>query len=106
METGTLKGRVHPQVKANYLASPVLVVAYALAGTMDINLIDDPIGQDQSGEDVFLRDIWPSQNDIADTIATSLTPEMFKEQYDVVAGAPYRMARIINFHWGKFQMGS
>ena len=98
------EGRVHPQVKANYLASPVLVVAYALAGTMDINLIDDPIGQDQSGEDVFLRDIWPSQNDIADTIATSLTPEMFKEQYDVVVDGPTEWQELststgVNFKW-------
>ena len=98
------EGRVHPQVKANYLASPVLVVAYALAGTMDINLIDDPIGQDQSGEDVFLRDIWPSQNDIADTIATSLTREMFKEQYDVVVDGPTEWQELststgVNFKW-------
>ena len=98
------EGRVHPQVKANYLASPVLVVAYALAGTMDINLIDDPIGQDQSGEEVFLRDIWPSQNDIADTIATSLTPEMFKEQYDVVVDGPTEWQELstsigVNFKW-------
>ena len=79
-------------------------MAYALAGTMDINLIDDPIGQDQSGEDVFLRDIWPSQNDIADTIATSLTPEMFKEQYDVVVDGPTEWQELststgVNFKW-------
>ncbi len=98
------EGRVHPQVKANYLASPVLVVAYALAGTMDINLIDDPIGQDQSGENVFLKDIWPSQNDIAETISSSLTPEMFQEQYNIVVDGPQEWQELststgVNFKW-------
>ena len=83
------EGRVHPQVKANYLASPVLVVAYSLMGKVDADLIRDPLGQDQQGIDVFLKDIWPSQQDIADTIADSLTADMFKEQYgEVFAGSP------------------
>ena len=83
------EGRVHPQVKANYLASPVLVVAYSLMGKVDADLIRDPLGQDQKGIDVFLKDIWPSQQDIADTIADSLTADMFKEQYgEVFSGSP------------------
>ena len=83
------EGRVHPQVKANYLASPVLVVAYSLVGKVDTDLIREPLGQDQQGVDVFLKDIWPSQQDIADTIADSLTADMFKEQYgQVFAGSP------------------
>jgi aconitate hydratase len=78
------EGRLHPQVKANYLASPVLVVAYALAGEIGVDLVHNPIGEDQQGDDVFLRDIWPSQADIADTIARSLTADMFREQYGKV----------------------
>lgn len=82
------EGRVHPQVKANYLASPVLVVAYSLVGKVDADLIRDPLGQDQQGIDVFLKDIWPSQKDIADTIASSLTADMFNEQYgEIFAGS-------------------
>jgi len=75
------EGRVNPLVKANYLASPPLVVAYAIAGTVDIDLVTQPLGKDQHGKDVFLKDIWPSQKEIADTIASSMTPEMFTEQY-------------------------
>ena len=75
------EGRVHPQVKANYLASPVLVVAYALVGHVDLNIQDDPIGTDPDGRDVYLRDIWPSQSEIAETIAGALEPNMFREQY-------------------------
>ena len=62
------EGRINPDVKMNYLASPPLVVAYALAGTMDIDLVNDPLGQDESGADVYLRDIWPSEHEIAQTI--------------------------------------
>jgi aconitate hydratase len=68
-------------VKANYLASPPLVVAYAIAGTTDIDLSSEPLGQDPQGHDVYLRDIWPSQKEIADTIATSMSPEIFTEEY-------------------------
>ena len=100
------EGRVHPQVKANYLASPVLVVAYSLMGKVDADLIRDPLGQDQQGIDVFLKDIWPSQQDIADTIADSLTADMFKEQYgEVFAGSPewqYLPAPTgMNFDWDR-----
>ena len=100
------EGRVHPQVKANYLASPVLVVAYALAGRVDINLVDDPIGTSDKGDAVFLKDIWPSQSDIADTIASCLTPEMFKEQYGSVVDGPDEWQQLttssgLNFQWDK-----
>ena len=82
------EGRVNPLVKANYLASPPLVVAYALAGTVDIDLETEPLGQDPDGNDVFLKDIWPSQKEIADTIAASMTPEMFREQYASATTGP------------------
>ncbi|MBS10727.1 MAG: aconitate hydratase AcnA [Gemmatimonadetes bacterium] len=75
------EGRVNPHVKANYLASPPLVVAYALAGRVDVDLVKEPIGQDSDGNDVFLKEIWPSQQEIADTVAQSLKPEMFAERY-------------------------
>src|SRR5205814_9876466 len=68
------EGRINPQVKANYLASPPLVVAYAIAGTTDVDLDSEPLGQDKTGKDVFLKDIWPSQKEIADTIARSMSP--------------------------------
>jgi aconitate hydratase len=78
------EGRIHPEVKQNYLASPPLVVAYALAGTLDIDLVDDPIGQDSDGEDVYLKDIWPSQREIHDLIESSVKSEMFKDSYGEV----------------------
>ncbi|MEL6444249.1 MAG: aconitate hydratase AcnA [Bacteroidota bacterium] len=76
------EGRIHSHVKANYLASPPLVVAYALAGTVDIDLQNDALGQDADGNDVFLKDIWPSQQEILDAIAQAVKPEHFAEQYD------------------------
>lgn len=82
------EGRVNPLVKANYLASPPLVVAYAIAGTVDIDLNHEALGKDGAGHDVFLKDIWPTQKEIADTIASSMTPEMFIEQYGHVALGP------------------
>ena len=82
------EGRVNSLVKANYLASPPLVVAYALVGTVDIDLNTDPLGQDQQGNDVFLRDIWPSQQEIASTVSASMTPEMFTEQYSTATEGP------------------
>ena len=75
------EGRIHPQVKMNYLASPPLVVAYALAGSMLIDLYHDPLGQDEQGRDVYLRHIWPSSKEIEEVIQSSLTPEMFKKRY-------------------------
>ncbi len=82
------EGRVNPDVKANFLASPPLVVAYALAGTVDIDLDKDPIGTDSAGQPVFLREIWPSQKEIADTIAASMSPKAFQQQYSVVDQGP------------------
>lgn len=75
------EGRINPQVKANYLASPPLVVAYAIAGTTDVDLAREPLGKDKTGKDVFLKDIWPSQKEIADTIAGSMSPATFKDEY-------------------------
>lgn len=74
-------GRIGPDIRANFLASPPLVVAYALAGTVDIDINNDPIGQDKSGNDVYLKDIWPSQDEIMETIQTSLNANMYIEQY-------------------------
>ena len=83
------EGRVHPQVKANFLASPPLVVAYALAGTTDINLETEPLGTGKDNKPVYLRDIWPTQKEIADAIASSITPEMFTKSYgNVFDGNP------------------
>ena len=76
------EGRVNPLTKANYLASPPLVVAYALAGTTDIDLVNEPIGQDDSGNDVYMRELWPTAEEIKSTIAGSIRPEMFTEQYE------------------------
>jgi len=75
------EGRINPDVKMNYLASPPLVVAYALAGTMDIDLINDPLGQDESGEDFYLRDVWPSAREIAETIEGAVKSDMFRKSY-------------------------
>ena len=81
------EGRVHAEVKANYLASPPLVVAYALAGTMNLDLTKEPLGKDQDGRDVFLRDIWPSSSEIADIIRACVTPDTFAARYsDVFKG--------------------
>lgn len=74
-------GRIGPDVRANFLASPPLVVAYAIAGTVDIDLDEEPLGQDPDGNDVFLRDVWPSHEEIMDTVQNSLSPEMFKQEY-------------------------
>ena len=75
------EGRINPVVRANYLASPMLVVAYALAGTVNIDLFNEPLGTDRNGQPVYLRDIWPSQEEIRGAIAAALDPEMFRRQY-------------------------
>ena len=75
------EGRVHPLTKTNYLASPPLVVAYALAGTTDIDLINDPLGTDKDGNPVYLSDIWPTSQEISETVARTVNPEMFNTQY-------------------------
>jgi aconitate hydratase len=75
------EGRINPDVRANYLASPPLVVAYALAGTVDIDLANDPIGHGEDGSPVYLKDIWPSQEEVAKEIEGALDPEIYKRQY-------------------------
>ena len=80
------EGRISPDVRANYLASPPLVVAYALAGTVDIDLATEPLGRDPNGESVYLKDIWPTQEEVQAEIERSLSPEMFAEQYGNVYG--------------------
>lgn len=81
------EGRINPDVKMNYLASPPLVVAYAIAGSMDVDLNKDPLGNDQAGNPVFLKDIWPSVDEVQKVIDKSIDPEMFKSRYqDVFAG--------------------
>ncbi|HMR80865.1 MAG TPA: aconitase family protein, partial [Polyangiaceae bacterium] len=75
------EGRIHPQVRGNYLASPPLVVAYALAGRMDMDIQNEPLGQDPSGKDVFLKDIWPSPTEVAEMVQKHVTSAMFTEEY-------------------------
>ena len=81
------EGRINPDIKMNYLASPPLVVAYAIAGSMDVDLFTDPLGQDTDGNDVFLKDIWPTPAEIEDVIAASMDSSTFRKEYaDVFAG--------------------
>jgi aconitate hydratase len=81
------EGRINPDVRANYLASPPLVVAYALAGTVDIDLSKDPLGEDKSGNPVYLKDVWPSQEEVAREVENALDPSIYNEQYaDVYTG--------------------
>lgn len=89
------EGRVNPLTKANYLASPPLVVAYALAGTTDIDLTTEPIGTDKEGKPVLLEEIWPTADEIRDTIARSIQPEMFTREYDVAVNG--------NEHWNAIE---
>jgi len=78
------EGRIHALVQHNFLASPPLVVAYALAGNMNVDLYNDPLGQDQEGNDVYMRDIWPTQQEIHDVVAASINSDMFKSSYGTV----------------------
>ncbi|HQZ84784.1 MAG TPA: aconitate hydratase AcnA, partial [Actinomycetota bacterium] len=81
------EGRINPDVKMNYLASPPLVVAYALAGRMDVDIVQTPLGVDSEGVDVYLRDLWPSAEEVADVVAASIDADMFTARYaDVFAG--------------------
>jgi len=90
------EGRVNPDVRANYLASPPLVVAYAIAGSLNVNITEDPLGEDQDGNPVYLKDIWPSTAEITDLIRVSITDEMFRERYgDVFKG---------DEHWQNIQV--
>ncbi|HET9477570.1 MAG TPA: aconitate hydratase AcnA, partial [Dehalococcoidia bacterium] len=98
------EGRIHPQVRASYLASPPLVVAYALAGTVDINLQADPIGFDKAGEPVFLRDIWPATAEVAEAVRQAVSPEIFRETYAHIFDGEERWAGLdvpegALYHW-------
>ncbi|WP_346243243.1 aconitate hydratase AcnA [Shouchella clausii] len=75
------EGRIHPLVKANYLASPPLVVAYALAGTVDVDLLNDPIAKDKDGNDVYFNDIWPTSDEVRTIVDKTVTPELFRREY-------------------------
>ncbi len=88
------EGRVNPHVKANYLASPPLVVAYALTGSVLINLTSDPIGIDTDGNEVFLKDIWPSNSEIRNAVEKNVSPEMFKKQYSNALNGPKEWQKI------------
>jgi aconitate hydratase len=88
------EGRVSPQTKANYLASPPLVVAYALAGSMKVDLVKDPLGTGKDGKPVYLRDIWPSNHDIQEEMTRSLTPEMFRQRYSNVFEGPAEWKKV------------
>lgn len=78
------EGRIHPQVRASFLASPPLVVAYALAGSVDVDLDNDPLGQDPNGEPVYLRDVWPSPDEVKETLASAVDREIFAAEYEGV----------------------
>lgn len=82
------EGRIHPYVKANFLASPPLVVAYALAGTVDIDLSTQPLGKDKEGNDVFLKDIWPTTEEIAEHLDNAIRPELFEKMYSDIFDSP------------------
>ncbi|HXW33571.1 MAG TPA: aconitate hydratase AcnA, partial [Acidimicrobiales bacterium] len=92
------EGRIHPEVRLNYLASPPLVVAYALAGSIDVDLTSEPLGTDSAGNDVYLRDIWPSQHEVLEAIRSSVTSEMFRERYASVFDGDER--------WRNLEIGS
>lgn len=100
------EGRVHPLTKGNYLMSPPLVVAYAIAGSMKIDLTKDPISKGKDGQDVFLKDIWPTNKEIADYVSKVVTPEMFSAKYaDVFAGTEewqeIEVAKSMTFPWSE-----
>ena len=88
------ESRIHAEIKANYLASPILVVAYALAGTMNIDLTKDSLGEDNHGNPIYLRDIWPSQEEIRETVGQSLDPKMFKDRYGNVSAGPAEWTKL------------
>jgi aconitate hydratase len=88
------EGRISQEVKANYLASPPLVVAYSIVGTTDIDLATEPLGQDTDGNDVFLKDIWPTPAEISQTIASAMSPELFTTEYEKAADGPEEWQKI------------
>jgi len=102
------EGRVHQQVRANYLASPMLVVAYALAGSMNFNLTTDPIGYDTKKQPVYLKDIWPSPKEIAETIRKAVTPAAFRKRYANVfdGDANWKKVKVIKGQTYQWDIGS
>ena len=102
------EGRVHQQVRANYLASPMLVVAYALAGSINVNLTKDPVGYDTDNEPVYLKDIWPSPKKIAETIRNAVTPASFRKRYaNVFAGdANWKKVKVVKGQTYQWDIGS
>ena len=88
------EGRISPLIKANYLASPPLVVAYALAGSMDFDLYKDPLGKDKTGKSIYLKDIWPTNKEIENTLKNSLNPEMFVKRYSNIQTGPEQWQKI------------
>ena len=88
------EGRISPHIKANYLASPPLVVAYAIAGHMEVDLYKDSLGKDKDGNQVYLKDIWPSNKEIEDTLKQSLNAEMFRQRYSNVSEGPTQWQKI------------
>ena len=88
------EGRISPHVKANYLASPPLVVAYALAGHMEVDLYKEPLGKDKNGKDIFLKDIWPSNQLIEETLKEALNAEMFTKRYLNISEGPIQWQKI------------
>ena len=102
------EGRVHQQVRANYLASPMLVVAYALAGSLNVNLTKDPVGYDKKNNPVYLKDIWPSPKEIAETIRKSVTPASFRKRYaNVFQGdSHWRKVKVVKGQTYQWDIGS
>jgi aconitate hydratase len=102
------EARVHPLVRANYLASPMLVVAYAIAGHMDIDITKDPIGEDKNGRPVYLKDIWPSSAEVSDTLSRAVKPEMFHKEYGSVfeGDATWQSLPVASGEGGRFSWDS
>ncbi|HEY0756594.1 MAG TPA: aconitate hydratase AcnA [Ktedonobacteraceae bacterium] len=97
------EGRIHPQIRASFLASPPLVVAYALAGTVDIDLTSQPLGVDINGGSVFLRDIWPSQQEVQELLESAVSPEVFKKNYSSVFEGDEQWQKLSNSTGQLFQ---
>ncbi len=88
------EGRIHPLVRANYLASPPLVVAYALAGRMDFDMVNEPLGQDKAGKPVYLREIWPTPQQVEDTVRSATNTEMYLKEYGEVFQGDQRWQKL------------
>lgn len=100
------EGRIHPHVKLNYLASPMLVVAYAIAGTLNVDLVTEPLGQDQKGNDVFLKDIWPTNAEIKGVVDSCITSDMFHKRYSEIFDGDEEWAKLpsvssLTYAWQK-----